>query len=36
MLKSYWKEKFGKLVYVNNDARMQAYGEYVFWCCQGT
>ncbi len=24
------EKKFGKLVYVNNDARMQAYGEYIF------
>ena len=24
------EEKFGKLVYINNDARMQAYGEYIF------
>lgn len=24
------QNKFGKLVYINNDARMQAYGEYIF------
>lgn len=24
------EDKFGKLVYVNNDARMQAYGEFIF------
>ncbi|MFN2396505.1 MAG: ROK family protein, partial [Bacteroidales bacterium] len=27
--------KFGKLVYVNNDARMQAYGEYIFGSAKG-
>lgn len=27
--------KFGKLVYVNNDARMQAYGEFVFGAAKG-
>lgn len=29
------EEKFEKLVYVNNDARMQAYGEYVFGAAKG-
>lgn len=29
------EEKFGKLVYVNNDARMQAYGEYIFGAAKG-
>lgn len=29
------KEKFNKLVYVNNDARMQAYGEFIFGAAQG-
>lgn len=29
------QEKFGKLVYVNNDARMQAYGEYIFGAARG-
>jgi predicted transcriptional regulator len=29
------EDKFGKLVYVNNDARMQAYGEYVFGAAKG-
>ncbi|MGM0621106.1 MAG: ROK family protein, partial [Bacteroidota bacterium] len=24
------EKKFGKMVYINNDARMQAYGEYIF------
>lgn len=28
-------EKFGKLVYVNNDARMQAYGEFIFGTAKG-
>lgn len=28
-------EKFGEMVYVNNDARMQAYGEYVFGNAKG-
>lgn len=28
------EKKFGKLVYVNNDARMQAYGEYIFGAAQ--
>lgn len=28
-------EKFGKMVYVNNDARMQAYGEYIFGKAKG-
>jgi len=27
--------RFGKLVYVNNDARMQAYGEYIFGKAKG-
>jgi N-acetylglucosamine repressor len=29
------EDKFGKLVYVNNDARMQAYGEYIFGAAKG-
>lgn len=29
------EEKFQKLVYVNNDARMQAYGEFVFGSAKG-
>lgn len=29
------ENKFGKMVYVNNDARMQAYGEYVFGAAKG-
>lgn len=29
------EQKFNKLVYVNNDARMQAYGEYNFGAAQG-
>jgi N-acetylglucosamine repressor len=29
------EEKFGKQVYVNNDARMQAFGEYVFGAAKG-
>lgn len=29
------EEKFGKQVYVNNDARMQAYGEYIFGAAKG-
>ncbi|WP_347841338.1 ROK family transcriptional regulator [uncultured Draconibacterium sp.] len=29
------KEKFGKLVYINNDARMEAYGEFVFGEAKG-
>jgi N-acetylglucosamine repressor len=29
------EEKFDRLVYVNNDARMQAYGEYVFGAAKG-
>lgn len=29
------EKKFGKLVYVNNDARMQAYGEYIFGAAKG-
>lgn len=29
------EEKFGKLVYINNDARMQAYGEYIFGKAKG-
>ncbi len=29
-LKERLEEKFSRLVYINNDARMQAYGEYVF------
>ena len=29
------EEKFSRLVYVNNDARMQAYGEYVFGAAKG-
>ncbi len=29
------EEKFDQLVYVNNDARMQAYGEYVFGAAKG-
>lgn len=29
------KKKFGKLVYVNNDARMQAYGEFIFGTAKG-
>lgn len=29
------EKKFEKLVYVNNDARMQAYGEYVFGAARG-
>ena len=28
-------EKFGRMVYVNNDARMQAYGEYIFGKAKG-
>jgi predicted NBD/HSP70 family sugar kinase len=27
--------RFGKMVYVNNDARMQAYGEYIFGSAKG-
>lgn len=27
--------KFGKMVYINNDARMQAYGEYIFGKAKG-
>ncbi len=29
------EKKFEKLVYVNNDARMQAYGEYIFGAARG-
>jgi len=29
------QNKFGKLVYINNDARMQAYGEYIFGAAKG-
>ncbi len=29
------REKFDKLVYVNNDARMQAYGEFIFGAAKG-
>jgi predicted NBD/HSP70 family sugar kinase len=29
------ENRFGKLVYVNNDARMQAYGEYIFGKAKG-
>lgn len=29
------QKKFGKLVYINNDARMQAYGEYIFGAAKG-
>lgn len=29
------EEKFGKMVYVNNDARMQAYGEFIFGAARG-
>jgi N-acetylglucosamine repressor len=29
------ENKFGKLVYINNDARMQAYGEYIFGKAKG-
>jgi len=29
------EKKFGKMVYVNNDARMQAYGEYIFGAAKG-
>jgi len=29
------EDKFGKLVYVNNDARMQAFGEYIFGAAKG-
>ncbi|HSO88607.1 MAG TPA: ROK family protein [Draconibacterium sp.] len=29
------ENKFGKLIYINNDARMQAYGEYVFGKAKG-
>jgi glucokinase-like ROK family protein len=29
------EKEFGKLVYVNNDARMQAYGEYIFGAAKG-
>lgn len=29
------KEKFGGVVYVNNDARMQAYGEFIFGAAKG-
>jgi len=29
------EKKFSKLVYINNDARMQAYGEYIFGSAKG-
>ncbi len=29
------KKKFDKLIYVNNDARMQAYGEFIFGAARG-
>ena len=29
------EDRFGKMVYVNNDARMQAYGEYIFGSAKG-
>lgn len=29
------EDKFGKLVYINNDARMQAFGEYTFGAAKG-
>jgi len=29
------ENKFGKMVYVNNDARMQSYGEYIFGAAKG-
>ncbi len=29
------EKKFGKFVYINNDARMQAYGEYMFGAAKG-
>jgi predicted NBD/HSP70 family sugar kinase len=34
-IKKRLEDKFGKLVYINNDARMQAYGEYVFGAAKG-
>jgi len=29
------KKKFNKLIYINNDARMQAYGEFIFGAARG-
>lgn len=34
-IKKRLENKFGKIVYVNNDARMQAYGEYIFGAAKG-
>ncbi len=34
-LKERLEEKFHRLVYINNDARMQAFGEYVFGAARG-
>lgn len=34
-VKSLLKAKFNRIVYVNNDARMQAYGEYIFGAARG-
>lgn len=34
-IKEQLENKFGKLVYVNNDARMQAYGEFIFGAAKG-
>lgn len=34
-IKERLENKFNKLVYINNDARMQAYGEYIFGMARG-